>query len=96
MDLILEKNQQVVDLLEKANTRLEKKMALQEFREENKILFTDPNSIEDPEFHAFMTAEKRRIMHKIAQQHPPPPPTSHAFGEYFNDIGGSGSNLPEY
>ena len=96
IDLLLQENRQVVDLLKKANTISEKKMALQEFRKENKILFTDPNSIENPEFRAFMIAEKRRIMHKIAQQHPPPPPTSHAFGEYFNDIGGSGSVLPDY
>ena len=96
IDLLLQENRQVVDLLKKANTRSEKKQALEEFKEENKILFTKVNDIDDPKFRAFIIAEKRRIMHKRAQQHLPPPPTSDEFAQYFNDIGGSGSNLPEY
>ena len=68
-----------------------------ELKEKNKILFIDLNSIEDPEFCAFIVAEKRRIMHKRSQQYqPPPPPTSSAFGGYFIDIGGSGSDLLDY
>ena len=59
-------------------------------------MFTKLNDIDDPEFRAFIIAEKRRIMHKRAQQHLPSPPTSDEFAQYFNDIGGSGSNLPEY
>ena len=39
IDLLLQENRQVVDLLKKANTRSEKKQALEEFKEENKILF---------------------------------------------------------
>ena len=59
-------------------------------------MFTKVNDIDDPEFRAFIIAEKRRIMHKKAQQHLPPSLTSDEFAQYFNDIGGSGLNLPEY
>ena len=59
-------------------------------------MFTKLNDIDDHEFCAFIIAEKMRIMHKRVQQHLPPPPTSIEFAQYFNDIGGSGSNLPDY
>ena len=59
-------------------------------------MFIDLNSIENPKFYAFLTAEKRRIMHKRSQQYQPPPLTSNTFSEYFNDIGRSSSDLPDY
>ncbi|XP_050236699.1 uncharacterized protein LOC126686610 [Mercurialis annua] len=70
-----------------------KNMALKEFREENKILMMDLNSIVDPNIRAYWEVEHRQIFQKRAQQSSS---TSNTFGDYFTNIGGSDTNLPDY
>ena len=72
--------------------------ALEEMKEENKILFCDLNSIEYPNVCEHFQAEKARILQKRShqQQNQQIPPPSTSFGQYFNNLCGSGSNLPEY
>ena len=63
-----------------------------ERKEENKVLLKDLNSIGDPNVREYFRAEQARIIQKRNQQQG----SSSAFGHYFDDIGGSGSGLPEY
>uniref|UniRef100_A0A0D3DBE2 No apical meristem-associated C-terminal domain-containing protein n=1 Tax=Brassica oleracea var. oleracea TaxID=109376 RepID=A0A0D3DBE2_BRAOL len=72
--------------------------ALEEMKEENKILFCDLNSIEYPNVCEHFQAEKARILQKRShqQQNQQIPPLSTSFGQYFDNLCGSGSNLPEY
>ena len=73
-------------------------LALNELREENKILFRDVNYIRDPRIRAIAQAEHERIIRKRAQQQLAPPPsyTLNTFGEYFADIGRSEINSQAY
>ena len=64
----LEENQQVLDILKKANMHQDKQLALQKLREENKILLKNLNSIQDPQLRVFIKAEQKRILNKRAQQ----------------------------
>ena len=43
--------------------------ALKELKEENKILFRDLASIQDPNIRAYVQAEQTRILKKRATQH---------------------------
>ena len=63
-----------------------------ERKEENKVLLKDLNSIGDPNVREYFQTEQARIIQKGNQQRE----SSSAFGPYFNDMGGSGSGLPEY
>ena len=61
-------------------------------------MFQDINSVQDPNILAYIQAEQARILQKRAKQqkYQQPPPTSNSSGQYFNDIGGSGTDLPDY
>ncbi|KAG8662152.1 hypothetical protein MANES_01G069750v8 [Manihot esculenta] len=97
-------NEKLVESLANATAEREKgrlmksrALDLKEFKEENKILLLDLNSISDPIAHETFRQEKIRISEKRAQrQQPPPPSASNVYGQYLNDIAGSGSDLPEY
>ena len=67
-------------------------LAFKERKEENKILLKDLNSIADPNVREYFRGEQIKIIQKRNQQGG----SSSAFGNYFDDIEGSGSDLPEY
>ena len=69
--------------------------AFNKFKKENKILHRDLTRISDPRIRAITQAEQERIIRKRAQQQQVPP-LHNDYGQYFHDIGGSGSDLPEY
>ena len=100
-----EGNRQLLEQLKKTTAHRQhhleiqsKNYALKELKEENKILFQDINSIQDPNIRAYIQAEQARILQKRAEQqkYQQPPPTSNSFAQYFNDIGRSGTGLPDY
>ena len=68
-----------------------------EFREENKILMQDLNFITNPNLRKFMHREQLRVMEKRAlQQGQRSQNTSRYFGQFFNNLEGSGNYLPDY
>ena len=98
---IKEQNDKVLEMLEKSSLDRQHQMQMQseqfafnKFKEENKILHRDLNRISDPRIRAITQAEQERIIRKRAQQQVPP--LHNNYGEYFHDIGGSGTDLPEY
>ena len=77
----------------------ERKLALKEVKEENRILYMNLDAITDPNVREFTRAEQIRIMQKGSQQHQQQGSSAYAFGgldQYFANIGGSESNLPDY
>ena len=72
--------------------------ALNELEEENKSLFCDLRSVQDPEVREYFQEERTRILQKRrGQQHEQEANlSSTSFGQYFNNFGGSRDNLPEY
>ncbi|XP_062104825.1 glutathione S-transferase T3-like [Humulus lupulus] len=68
---LMEQNQKLVEVIEKGNSERNEirrqKVELAKMKEENKILFTDLNSISDPEFRQFIQNEKRQIYKRRAQ-----------------------------
>ncbi|KAI3463838.1 hypothetical protein Pfo_020501 [Paulownia fortunei] len=79
-----------------------KKLAMVEYREENKILLKDLNSINDPNLREFFQNEQSIIMLKRAQQHSQESQSSFgSFGQYFDDLVEpendlSKNDLPDY
>ena len=69
---LMDQSQKLVDVIEKGNFErnelLRQKVDVARMREENKILFTDLNSITDPEFRQFIQGEKRKIYRSRAQK----------------------------
>ena len=77
----------------------ERKLALKEVKEENKILYMNLNAITDPNVREFTRAEQIRIIQKRSQQYQQQGSSAYAssgLDQYFANIGGSGSNLPDY
>ena len=70
-------------------------LAIKEVDQENKILLTSLNSIDDDNTHEFIRSEQARIIHKRREKQQPPI-TPNFYRAYFGDLGGSGSNLPDY
>lgn len=90
-----------MEQLKKTNTQRQhhlemqsKNYALKELKEENKMLLQNLNSIENPNIRAYVQGEQTRILRKKMNQQPPS--SSTLFGNFFNDIGGSGNDLLEY
>ena len=54
--------------------------------------------MQDPEVRTYFQEKRTRILQKkCGQQHEQEAtPSSTSFGQYFNNLGGSGGNLPEY
>ena len=72
---------------------------MNELKEENKYLFCDLNLVQDPKVRAYFQEKRTRILQKKrhGQQHEQEDTLSFtSFGQYFNNLGGSGGNLPEY
>ncbi|KAG6413090.1 hypothetical protein SASPL_125790 [Salvia splendens] len=70
---------------------------LKTVKEENKIMAMDLSSIVDPDSRAYFQAERRRILQKRAQQQEQPNDyATRTYPPYFDNIGGSGSGLPDY
>ncbi|XP_059281132.1 uncharacterized protein LOC132034789 [Lycium ferocissimum] len=104
MQMVQSENNRLVELLAKSGADrqrdLEMKdrdLKLKEFKEENKILLSNLDSIGDPNIREFILQEQKRIMDKRSQQfqQPQPQQSSAPYTQYFNDIGGSGNDLPE-
>ncbi|KAL2528069.1 hypothetical protein Fot_20670 [Forsythia ovata] len=73
-----------------------KKVNVIEYREENKILFKNLSSIPDPILRESVRNEQNRIIRKRAQQSNESQSSSGPFGQYFDDLGGSENDLPDY
>lgn len=90
-----EDNRQLLDFLKKSQDRRQQ-------REENKILYMDLNSIADPSIREYTRNEQSRILNKRLQQQQQQEQqddmhrSNNAFNQYFNDIGGSGTGIPDY
>ncbi|XP_073057026.1 uncharacterized protein [Primulina eburnea] len=96
-EMQMQRMQQTQRKLEQNETKIEQNRQLLEltrFQEENKILLIDLNSIQEPLLRENFRAEQLRILNerderKRAHENP-------NYGKYFGDIGGSGSDLPEF
>ncbi|XP_062106876.1 uncharacterized protein LOC133818168 [Humulus lupulus] len=68
---LMDQSQKLVNVIENGtferNELLRQKVDVARMREENKILFTDLNSISDLEFRQFIQSEKRKIYISTAQ-----------------------------
>ncbi|XP_060200840.1 uncharacterized protein LOC132629123 [Lycium barbarum] len=104
MQMVQSENNRLVELLAKSGVdrqrdleMKDKALKLKEFKEENKILLSNLDSIGDPNIREFILQEQKRIMDKRSQQfqQPQPQKSSAPYTQYFNDIGGSGNDLPE-
>ena len=81
-----------------------RKIATSEFKEKNKILYKDLNSIADLNLRKFTRNEQLRIMQKrtqeqglgVGSQGQGSQNNSDDFGQYYNILRGSGNNFPEY
>ncbi|XP_028552077.1 uncharacterized protein LOC114579983 [Dendrobium catenatum] len=89
-------NKQLIEQLKKTSAQRQqhlelqnKNYALKELKEENKILFQDLSSIQNPDVREFFQAEQARILEKRfeQQQHQQQPPSSSSFGQYLSDLG---------
>ena len=70
-----EGNKKLLEKLEKTSTQRQqhleiqnKNYALWKFKEENKILFRDLNSIQDPNVRAYIQSEQNRILVESSEQ----------------------------
>ena len=64
---------------------------------ETKIIMMDLDSITDPKKREFVNQQQLKFLAKHArQQGPGSGSSSGAFGEFFNNIGGSRNGLPNY
>lgn len=98
-------NKQLLEQLNQTNAQREhhfeiqkKNYALKELKEENKMLFLDLNSVQDPNIRAYIQAQQAQILQNrsLQQQAQQAPPPSTSFGQYFNNFNGSGGDLPDY
>ncbi|WZZ65114.1 hypothetical protein YC2023_076484 [Brassica napus] len=98
-------NKQLLEKLNQTNAQREhhfeiqkKNYALKELKEENKMLFLDLNSVQDPNIRAYIQAQQAQILQNrsLQQQAQQAPPPSTSFGQYFNNFNGSGGDLPDY
>ena len=56
----------------------------------------DLNTITDPQVRAYMQAQKAQILYKKGQFQQPLLLAPNMFGEFFNNIGGDGTDMPPY
>ena len=109
---IKEQNEKLVEALNKGDSKLdqnyelqmrrvqneERKLALKELKEENKILYMNLDDITDPKLREFTQSEHNMILQKRCQQQPHQRSTyaSSDLSQYFNNIERFESNLLEY
>ncbi|XP_028548065.1 uncharacterized protein LOC114578769 [Dendrobium catenatum] len=98
-------NKELIEQLKRTSAQRQHHMELQaknyvlkEMKEENKILFQDVSSIQNPAVRAFVQAEQARILEKRfgQQQDQQQPPSSSSFGQFLTDLGGVDTTLPDY
>ena len=111
-DSLISSNEKILDLLNESTTSREKghemielrlqneakKLAFKEVKEENKILLKNLASIDDVNIREYIRSEQERIVRKRRQeqQQQSSSVTQNLFGQYFEDLGGFGANLPDY
>ena len=107
LNKLQEETQRLTEMLERSNTerlalkkqslaeKARKREAKERFKED-KILMQDLSTISDPNARAFIEARKSEILQKRGQFQQPPPSASNSFGDYFNNLSGDGTNLPDY
>ena len=66
-----------------------------EAKHDNKILLTNLNSIVDPAVREYIRVQQTKILQKRVEEQGPSS-TTNDFGEFFNNIGGSEADLPDY
>ena len=101
---ITEQNEQLMEMLKKTSLDRQaqldiqrENLALRKMKEENKILLQDLDAITDPRLREFLRAEQEIIMQRRSQQHQQGSSSAtNAYGNYFDNLGGSGTNLPDY
>ena len=107
-----EQNEKLVEALNKGDSILdqnyelqvrrvqneEQNLALKELKEENKILYMNLDAITKPNVYEFTWSDQIRIIQKRAQQqqHQGSAYASSDLSQFFNNTGGSRSNLPDY
>ena len=100
VDRIEEGNRKILERLEKSDAerqcQINAFLEIQQQKREDKILMRDLNTITDPQVRAYMQAQKEQILQKRGQFQQPPPPAPNMFGEFFNNIGGDGTDMPPY
>ena len=98
-----EDNRQLMEILKKTSLERQEQLDIQrqnlvlrKEKEENKILLKDLNSIADSNVREFFRAEQARIVQKRNQQQQGPSSSTNTFAQYFHDIDGPGTGLPEF
>lgn len=105
INILEEGNSKLLEQLKKTSSQRQhhldvqsKNYALKELKEENRILFQDANSIQDPNIRAYVQAQRAIILQKRVeqQQNEQHPPTSSSYGQYFNNLSWSGNVFLDY
>lgn len=65
---IIQQNNELVELMKKKNQDSQRKLSFAEYKEDNKILLKDLNSISDPNLREFVRGEQTRIMPKRLEE----------------------------
>ena len=70
---------------------------MQQLQRDEKILLKNLDSIPDPNVRAYFKREKTKILQKRLQQYSAGTDDIYGgYGLFFNNLGTSGSNLPDY
>ncbi|XP_075494701.1 uncharacterized protein LOC142532268 [Primulina tabacum] len=95
MKLLALQNEQLklANQQKKIETR-QQQIALATLQEENKVLYMDLSTIDDPEMREIVPKERAKILKKRNEEHGQH--ENDTFGKYFGDFGGSRSNLGDY
>ena len=91
-----DQRQAQIDAQQKHIEMQRRKLDLKEKEMELKIMLQDPNGITDPNRRAYIISEQARITQKRYEQQLQQHGSSNTFGSFFDNIGGSGSGLPDY
>ncbi|KAK6123859.1 hypothetical protein DH2020_042398 [Rehmannia glutinosa] len=91
----ISKKERVVELEMKKIEAQNRKSKINELMREDNILMMNLDNISDPERREFFRLEQQQIMQKRRQTQQPNS-SNDMFGDFFPDLGGSGSGLPDY
>ncbi|KAF8050168.1 hypothetical protein N665_2033s0006 [Sinapis alba] len=91
MDTLVLSNEQILNFLKASASTREINFQM----EENKFLLINLKSIDDSNTRQFIRSEQARIIQKRTQQQQGET-TPNLYGQYFGDLRGLESNLPEY
>ncbi|KAH9779679.1 NAM-associated domain-containing protein [Citrus sinensis] len=98
IDTIKEDNRRLYEILKKGSKDRQQNYQIQMIRVQNekKKFGDDLNSISDPSLCQYFQNEQIKILQKISQQDQVSQNTCYNIGQYFDDIGGSNNDLPDY